>query len=138
MPSDQFRPCLGYWYTHEFWYATLVSYVMFAAPLSAKHRQPRDETGDVVAQNKARVCSNCQAVSSNHQTGATSRQIEKVCKMCIPVQTFEKTFGPITFEQNIGLQPNCYHGLPPSTACLLQNHDSQNLILSAQWPHMCA
>ncbi len=61
-----------------------------------------------------------------------------MCKMCIPVLTFKKTFGPINFEQMIGLQPNCNDGLPPGTACLLQNNDSQIPILSAQRPRMCA
>ena len=61
-----------------------------------------------------------------------------LCKMCIPVLTFKKTFGPITFEQIIELWPNCYHSLPPSTTCLLQNADFQNSRLSAQRPRMCA
>ena len=75
-----------------------------------------------------------ETVSSNLPAWATKR----LCKMCIPVLTFEKTFGPITFEQIIGVQPNCYHGLPSSTACVLQKYDSQNLIVLAQRSRMCA
>ncbi len=71
-------------------------------------------------------------------TGLLTLTTQNLGKMCIPVITFKKTFGPIIFEQIIILSPNCYHGLPSSRACVLQNYDSWNPILSAQMPHMCA
>ncbi len=79
-------------------------------------------------------------VLSDRVSPATTQgwQPTLLCKMCIPVLTFQKTFGPITFGQIIESRPNCYHGLPSSTAWLLQNNDSQTPILSAQRPHMCA
>ena len=85
------------------------------------------------------VCSNlCSCCLNNWpvwQPRGWLKRWAKCASLCI---LFKKTFGPITFERIIELQPNCYHGLPSSAACFLQNDDSQIPILSAQRPCMCA
>ena len=58
--------------------------------------------------------------------------------MCVSVHIFPKAFCPIIFQQMIGVRPNFYDNLPPSTACLLQNDSFQIPILSAKNAPTCA
>ncbi len=62
----------------------------------------------------------------------------KVCKMCVSVHIFQKAFCPVIFWQMIGVWPNFYDGLPPTTACLMQNDNSQIPILYSANTPTCA
>ncbi len=57
--------------------------------------------------------------------------------MCVSVHIFKRTFCPIIFLHMIGMRPNFYDGLPPSTACLMQKNSCQIPILFAKNAPMC-
>ena len=63
---------------------------------------------------------------------------EEECKMCVSVHIFQKAFGPITFRQMIGVQPNFYDGLPSSRPSPMQNDSSQIPIGSSKNVPTCA
>ena len=55
------------------------------------------------------VCSNCQAVSSNHPALATNRLIEKMGKMCMAAQTFEKTVSEYSKREMVAADRKFYN-----------------------------